>query len=73
MRFNWSVEKKNPMFYFVASFILGMIIGGWGWDKNDSTIPARTHGGLTMMIVGSVMIVGGLLGMFLWKGKSPRK
>lgn len=69
MKFNWSVEKKNPMFYFVMSFFLGMVIGGWGWDRNESTIIARTHGAVPMMIVGSIMIAVGAVGMFVYKGK----
>ncbi len=62
-------ELKNPIFYFALSFLLGMVIGGWGWDKNESTILARTEGGVLMMIVGSVMISVGLIGFFTYKSK----
>lgn len=69
MKFNWSVEKKNPMFYFVMSFFLGMVIAGWGWAKNESTKIERTHGAVLMIIIGAIMIVGGIIGMFTYKGK----
>lgn len=59
-------EKKTniPLLICVIAFALGMGIGAWGWDKNESTIPERTKGGVAMMVTGSIMIVGGLIGMF---------
>lgn len=57
-------ELKNPALWAVASFILGMAVAAWGWDKNESTIAARTHGAVTMIVVGCVMIVAGLWGMY---------
>lgn len=69
-KFDWSVEKKNPLFYFiVVCFLGGMILAGWGWDKNESTIIERTHGAVPMMIVGGSMILVGLIGMFYYKAK----
>lgn len=64
-------EKKTniPLLICVGAFALGMIIGAWGWDKNESTIPERTKGGVAMMVTGSIMIAGGLIGMFTIKGK----
>lgn len=61
-----STEKKSngPLVISVICFALGMIIGAWGWDKNESTIPARTVGAVPMIVVGCVMIAGGLIGMF---------
>lgn len=59
-------EKKTntPLLISVLAFLVGMAVGAWGWDKNESTIPERTKGGVTMMVAGGAMIVGGLLGMF---------
>lgn len=61
-----STEKKSnsPLVISVICFAAGMIIGAWGWDKNESTIPARTVGAVPMIVVGCVMIAGGLIGMF---------
>lgn len=69
MKFDPNVEKKNPIAYFVAAFILGMVIAGWGWDKNESTEIARTRFAVPMIIIGCVMIAGGLIGMFTYKKK----
>jgi hypothetical protein len=41
-----------------------MIIAAWGWDKNESTIAARTHGAVAMIVVGCAMIVVGAIGMY---------
>lgn len=57
-------ELKNPTFWAVLSFALGMIIAAWGWDKNESTIEVRTHGAVLMIVVGCVMIVAGGAGMW---------
>lgn len=68
-------NQKNtniPLLICVISFVLGMIIAGWGWDKNESTIPARTHGAVAMIVIGCVMTAGGLLGMALIGGKTKR-
>lgn len=56
-------ELKNPATLSLLSFGLGMLIAAWGWDKNDSTIAARTHGAVAMIVVGCVMIVAGVIGM----------
>lgn len=48
----------------------GMIVGGWGWDKYDSTLPARTQGSVAMMILGSAMIIVGLVVMKAFGGKT---
>jgi sugar phosphate permease len=55
---------KNPIFWAVVALLGGMIIGGWGWDKETSTIPERTHGGVLMIVIGCVMVVVGLIIMF---------
>lgn len=68
-------EKKTniPLVVSIIAFVLGMIIAGWGWDKNESTIPERTHGAVAMIVTGSVMIAGGLLGMWLIGGKTKKE
>lgn len=58
-------EKKTPITLFVLALILGLFLAGWGWDKNESTIPTRTVGAVPMIVIGCVLIVGGLIGMFI--------
>ena len=66
-------KKKNTLVAIFASlFFLGMIIGGWGWDKHESTIAKRTKGSVAMMWIGGVMIGAGLLGMWRLGGKTKR-
>lgn len=69
-----STEKKTNglLLICIIAFILGLAIAAWGWDKNESTIPARTHGAVPMIVVGCVMIAGGLIGMFAIGGKTNR-
>jgi uncharacterized membrane protein len=57
-------ELKNPATLSLLSFAIGMVIAAWGWDKNESTIAARTHGAVAMIVVGCIMIVTGLIGFF---------
>lgn len=57
-------ELKNPTLWAVASFALGMVIAAWGWDKNESTVLARTHGAVLMIVVGCIMILAGGVGMW---------
>lgn len=64
---------KNPIFWAFVLFLGGMIIGGWGWDKNESSIPARTPGAVVMIVTGCVMIVAGLYIMFTYGSRGGRK
>lgn len=57
-------ELKNPVFWCVISFFVGIGLAARGWDKNESTIAARTHGAVPMIIVGCVLIAVGLIGFF---------
>jgi Na+/melibiose symporter-like transporter len=72
MKFDKDVEKKNPMAYFIISFFLGMVIGFIGWQSNESTNPANAKWGVPLLVIGGIMIVGGLIGMFFYK-KGPKK
>jgi len=56
---------KNPIFWGVALFAGGILLGAIGWDKDESTIPERTVGSVPMMATGVAMIVVGLLIMFI--------
>lgn len=59
-----SSETKNPVFWCVVLFVLGMALAAWGWDKNESTIAERTHGAVPMIVFGCLMILAGLIGFF---------
>lgn len=56
--------KINLTAVFAGLFAGGMGLGAWGWDKYESTIEARTHGSVAMIVIGCVMIVVGLIGIF---------
>ena len=72
MKFDPEVEKKNPMAYFIVAFFLGMVIGFIGWLMNESTKMSVANFGVPLIVVGVVMIIIGLLGMFFYKkGKKP--
>ncbi len=62
-------ELKNPVFWAVICFFAGLGLAAWGGDKNESTIAARTHGGVPMIIVGCVLAAGGLIGFFAMGNK----
>lgn len=57
-------ELKNPVFWAVICFFIGLGLAAWGWDKNESTIPARTHGAIAMIVVGCAVALLGLIGFF---------
>lgn len=60
---------KNPVFWGFVGLLGGMIVAAIGWNKNESTIPENTHGAVTLIIIGCVMIVMGLL-IFFTAGNS---
>ena len=62
------MTKNQKGLLACGSFLVGMIIGGWGWDKNTSTIAERTHGAVPMMVIGGALIVIGLGLIFTWNG-----
>lgn len=66
-----STQKKTnvPLLICVISFALGLALAAWGWDKNESTIPERTHGAVAMIVVGCISAGAGLIGMAVIGGK----
>lgn len=70
-----SPQKKTngPLLICIISFALGLAIAAWGWDKNESTIATRTHGAVAIIVIGCVMIVGGLIGMYQIGGKNKQR
>ena len=68
---SFKTELKNPATLSLLSFALGIIIAAWGWDKNESTIAARTHGAVAMIVVGCVMILAGIIGMAVVSNRRP--
>lgn len=57
-------QSKNPVFWSIIAFVIGLALAAWGWDKNESTIEARTHGAVPMIIGGCILAFIGLLGFF---------
>lgn len=53
-------QFKNKWFYVALALVLGLVIAGWGWDKYESTIAARTKGSVFMIVTGLVMFFGAL-------------
>jgi uncharacterized membrane protein YidH (DUF202 family) len=76
IKINYMTNQKKtniPLVICIIGFVLGMIIAAWGWDKNESTIPERTHGAVAMIWTGCIMIAGGLLGMAAIGGRTKSK
>ena len=66
-------KKTNPtLIICIAAFVVGLAVAAWGWDKNESTIEARTHGAVFMIVAGCIVGAAGLLGMALIGGKTKR-
>lgn len=65
-------EFKNPLFWAAAAFVGGSVLAAWGLDKNESTIAARTHGAVGMIITGCVLAAAGLI-YFFTGGNSNKK
>jgi TRAP-type C4-dicarboxylate transport system permease small subunit len=70
-----ATQKKTDPKILLCSilFLGGMIIGGWGWDKNESTIAKRTRGAVPMMIVGCSMIAAGSIGFFAFGNRKGQR
>jgi hypothetical protein len=66
-------KKTNPaLIACIIAFALGLAIAAWGWDKNESTIPERTHGAVAMIVSGCITAAVGLIGMAVIGGKTNR-
>lgn len=61
------VMLKNPIFWGAVLFLGGMVVGGIGWDKYDSTLESRAHGSISLIAIGVAMIITGAL-IFFTKG-----
>lgn len=70
-----STEKKTniPLLISIICFALGLALAAWGWDKNESTIAARTHGAVFMIVSGCVIALSGLIGMATIGGKTKQQ
>lgn len=60
---------KIKWYLVAAGMLVGMILMGWGWDKNESTIAERTHGAIAMIVVGAIMFVVSLITLALGSSK----
>lgn len=58
---NQNSELKNKWLYVAIAMVLGIVLIGWGWDKNESTIPERTHGAVVMIVSGIVLFLGAFI------------
>lgn len=56
-------ELKNKWLYVAIAMVGGLVLAAWGWDKNESTIAARTHGAVFMIITGLVLFLGGFIAL----------
>lgn len=67
-------QKKThgPLAISIIAFVFGLALAAWGWDKNESTIPARTAGAVLMIVTGCATALGGLIGMAVIGGKTKR-
>lgn len=68
---NQNSETRNPIFWCLVAVAIGAVLAVIGWDKNESTIPERTHGAVTMIVIGCTLLVGGLLGWQLFGNRKP--
>ena len=48
----------------IASFVGGIIVAAIGYIKNESTITADTKGAVFLMVLGGIMFLAGVVGMF---------
>lgn len=60
---NQKSELKNKWLYVAIAMVFGLILIGWGWDKNESTIPERTHGAVVMIVSGAVLFIGAFIAL----------
>lgn len=56
-----SNQFKNPIFWSVISFVLGLGIGAWGLIKEDAD---NYEGSGFLKALGIVLIIMGVVGMF---------
>lgn len=59
-------ETKNPIFWSVLAFIVGIGIGIWGLIKEDSD---NYVGSGTLLVIAVILIIVGIIGMFAFGGK----
>lgn len=62
------MSKHKPLIGLIL-VVIGVTLLIWGWDKWESTIEARTHGALTMLITGGISLIAGLGTWFSLWGK----
>lgn len=56
-------KSKIKWFLVAVGMVLGVVLIGWGWDKNESTIPERTHGAVVMIVAGAAMFIGSFIAL----------
>lgn len=57
-------ETKNPVFWCVIAFFVGMGLGAWGWIKEDCIGPNCWVGSGAIKWTGIGLIVLSLIGFF---------
>jgi uncharacterized membrane protein HdeD (DUF308 family) len=54
-------ESKNPIFWSVMAFIVGIVLAVWGHLKSESD---NYSGSTTMIVIGLIFFIAGVVGMF---------
>lgn len=65
-------QSKNPLFWSIVIFLLGIGLGIWGMIKADCIGTNCWIGSGFLKWSGGILIVAGLLGMLLIGGKTKR-
>lgn len=65
-------QTKNPLFWCIVAFIVGLGIGAWGLIKADCIGPNCWVGSGFLKWAGGILIVAGLAGMAIVGGKGRR-
>jgi sulfite exporter TauE/SafE len=61
--------KKYSGYIGFGSFLLGMVLGGIGWEKYESTLAWRTQGSVFLIVLGVALIIIGLAVINIYGGK----
>ncbi|MHA4844402.1 hypothetical protein ACX0G7_09570 [Flavitalea antarctica] len=72
MEFNKDVEKKNPIFYSVLAFVLGIAGTIAGWQMWESTIKSHADAAGFILFPGLILLAAGAIAMFAFGYKRKK-